>query len=64
MNNKSKNTFFTEVVYRYTNIITNLSYRLTGNFADAEDLTQEVLLRAYTKQIQFKPDTNLLAWLY
>lgn len=37
---------------------------LTRNRADAEDLTQEVYLRAYASFDTFEPGTNLRAWLY
>jgi len=38
--------------------------RLTRNPADAEDLLQETLLRAYRGYGTFKAGTNLRAWLY
>ena len=38
--------------------------RMTRNPADAEDLLQETLLRAYRGYGTFKAGTNLRAWLY
>jgi len=38
--------------------------RMTRNPADAEDLVQETYAKAYSSFHQFKPGTNLKAWLY
>jgi RNA polymerase sigma-70 factor, ECF subfamily len=40
------------------------AYRMTGNPADAEDLVQEALLRAYRAFDSYTPGTNAKAWLY
>jgi RNA polymerase sigma-70 factor (ECF subfamily) len=37
---------------------------MTGNAADAEDLVQETLLRAYRGFARFAQGTNIRAWLY
>jgi RNA polymerase sigma-70 factor (ECF subfamily) len=39
------------------------AFRMSKNHADAEDLVQETLMRAYTHFDSFRSDTNLKAWL-
>jgi RNA polymerase sigma-70 factor (TIGR02960 family) len=39
-------------------------YRLTGSFDEAEDLVQEVLVRAWRSRDQLADDAGLRAWLY
>jgi RNA polymerase sigma-70 factor, ECF subfamily len=40
------------------------AYRMTRNAADAEDLVQETLFRAFRGFEGFRPGTNIRAWLY
>lgn len=40
------------------------AYRYTSNHADAEDLVQEVVLRAYRNFHQFDDGTNIRAWIF
>ncbi|MFA5857698.1 MAG: sigma-70 family RNA polymerase sigma factor [Elusimicrobiota bacterium] len=55
---------FDELAEKHGNQILNLAYRLTGHYADAEDIAQEVLVKAFKNYAQFKQGTNLSAWLY
>jgi RNA polymerase sigma-70 factor (ECF subfamily) len=48
----------------YMNRMYGMALRLTRNPADAEDLVQEAMLKAYSAFHQYKPGTNLKAWLY
>jgi RNA polymerase sigma-70 factor, ECF subfamily len=40
------------------------AYRMTRNPADAEDLVQETLFRAFRGFDRFQPGTNIRAWLH
>ncbi|HZO88128.1 MAG TPA: sigma-70 family RNA polymerase sigma factor [Chthonomonadaceae bacterium] len=42
----------------------NIAYRMTGNHADAEDLTQESFLRAYRFFDRYNRDMPFENWLY
>jgi RNA polymerase sigma-70 factor, ECF subfamily len=48
----------------YIDSLYRTALRMTGNPADAEDLVQETYLRAFRSISQFKPGTNLRAWLF
>ena len=39
-------------------------YRMLGSFDDAEEVVQDVLLRAWTHRDSYEHGTNLRAWLY
>lgn len=55
---------FEELVSIYQDKVVTLSYYLTGNQADAQDLAQEVFVRAYTKLKSFRHDADLGTWLH
>jgi RNA polymerase sigma-70 factor (ECF subfamily) len=58
------NAAFDEVVNRYKNKIYSYLYRMLGNPADAEDLTQEVFVRLYTSLDSFRSQSSLNTWLF
>jgi RNA polymerase sigma-70 factor (ECF subfamily) len=55
---------FRELVERYKKKIYYLSLDLTGNHHDAEDLSQEVFIKAYRSLKNFRGDAKLNSWLY
>jgi len=55
---------FEEIVYNYQDRVYNLSYQLTGNHNDAQDLAQEVFVRAYTGLSKFRHEAELGTWLH
>ena len=48
----------------YLDQLYSAAMRMTRNPADAEDLVQETFAKAFGSFHQFKPGTNLKAWLY
>ena len=48
----------------YLDNLYGAALRLTRNAADAEDLVQDTYVKAFRSAKQFKPGTNLKAWLF
>lgn len=55
---------FNALVKRYHKQAYNVAYRMAGNHADAEDLTQEAFIRAYRFFDQYRRDLPFESWLY
>lgn len=55
---------FPAEVWPLVDVLHRGARRLTHNDADAEDLLQETLVRAFTGFRNFRPGTNLQAWLF
>ena len=55
---------FGRLVAEYKTRIHALAYRKLGNYQDAEDITQEVFLKAYLKLNTLKQREKFLSWLY
>ena len=55
---------FDNLVTRYHKQAYNIAYRLTGNHADAEDLTQEAFLRAFRFFGHYRRDLPFENWLF
>jgi RNA polymerase sigma-70 factor, ECF subfamily len=56
--------FLEHAIEQYGKATYNFAYRLTGNAADASDLTQEAFIRVYRAWRSFKPGTSFLSWIY
>jgi len=48
----------------YKGPVFNLAFRMTGSYSDADDLTQEIFIRAYQNLQQFDQDKKFFTWLY
>ena len=54
---------FAFLVERYKDAVQNLAYRMLSNVTEAEDVTQEVFVRAYTQLATYKPAHKFSTWL-
>jgi RNA polymerase sigma-70 factor (ECF subfamily) len=54
---------FAFLVERYKDAVQNLAYRMLSNITEAEDVTQEVFVRAYTQLATYKPAHKFSTWL-
>lgn len=55
---------FTSLVTNYQNRILNLVYRYTGDGTGAEDLAQEIFVKAYGARASYTPKAKFVTWLY
>src|SRR6202451_4799798 len=56
--------FLERAMEQYGKATYNFAYRLTGNEADARDLTQDAFVRVYRAWRSFVPGTSFLSWIY
>jgi RNA polymerase sigma-70 factor (ECF subfamily) len=54
---------FGQLVQAYERPVYNLTYRMLGDAAEAEDAAQETFLRAYSKLATYQPDRKFVNWL-
>ena len=54
----------TTLVEKHQPFIYNLAWKLTGNIVDAEDLTQETLVKIITNLSTFKQQSSFTTWAY
>jgi RNA polymerase sigma-70 factor, ECF subfamily len=55
---------FDELVRRYRGRIVALALHLSGSATDAEDITQEVFLKAFLKLGEFEGRSHFFTWVY
>ncbi len=55
---------FDQLVERYHSKIYGLTYNMTSNREDAEDLTQEVFVKAFEALPRFKGKSSFYTWVY
>jgi RNA polymerase sigma-70 factor (ECF subfamily) len=59
-----QHTFLERAIEQYGRATYKFAYGLTGNDADASDLTQEAFIRVFRAWQSFKPGTSFLSWIY
>ena len=55
---------FEELVNRYKNSVFAIIYRMTGQYQEAEDISQEVFLNVYQKLYQFDKTKKFSPWIH
>jgi RNA polymerase sigma-70 factor, ECF subfamily len=55
---------FNEVYTRFEEMVYNLAFRLSGNYEEAADLTQEIFLRIYRHLGSFGGRSSLKTWIF
>ncbi|WP_026074614.1 RNA polymerase sigma factor [Brevibacillus massiliensis] len=55
---------YREIIQRYQRMIFVFIYKMVNNAADAEDLTQEVFVKAYEKLSSYRGDSQFSTWLH
>jgi len=51
-------------VDRYQKVIYNVAIRISGDYDDAEDITQSVFIKVWEKLDTYKPKFKFYSWIY
>ena len=52
------------LIEAYKGPLFNLAFRMTGSYSDADDMTQEIFIKAYQNLHQFDQKKKYFTWLY
>lgn len=55
---------FSKLIDKYKNLVFNIALRMLSNYADAEDVTQEVFIQAYKHLKELRVNTKFYSWIY
>jgi len=61
---QGKESAFNEIVLRYQEKIYWVARRFLPNHPDADDIVQEVFIKAYERIAEFRSESGLYTWLY
>ena len=56
-------TAYEELINRYNGRIFNIVYKMTNNYQEAEDITQEAFINAYKGLKEFKINRKFFSWI-
>lgn len=59
-----KKTALTTLIEKHQPFIYNFAWKLTGNTSDAEDLTQETLIKIISNLSSYKQESSFTTWAY
>ena len=61
---KSNEQIINELIKDYKDMVFNLLYRMTYNYDDAMELTQETFMKAFQALPRFRFESSLKTWIY
>lgn len=61
---KGENNAFDALVIRYKDRVFNLCLRFLGDYHEAEDIAQDVFIKAYKSLNKFRFESSFFTWLY
>ena len=61
---KGDKNAYEDIVRRYSSKVCSICYSVVHNYEDAQDLSQEVFLRAYAHLERFNRQSSFYTWLY
>lgn len=61
---KGDTAAFEALVRSHQRMVHSLTYRMTGSLADADDLAQEVFIRAFEQLGSYRGESKFSTWLY
>lgn len=61
---KGENNAFDALVLRYKDRVFNLCLRFLGDYHEAEDIAQDVFIKAYMSLKKFRFESSFFTWLY
>jgi RNA polymerase sigma-70 factor (ECF subfamily) len=61
---QGEDSWYSVLVRRHKDALTNFVYRFLGDWDESEDIVQEAFFRVYRKKQSFRPGERFSTWLY